>query len=174
MKRYRVLVAFLLISVSAVANAVTYYVRVDGGTSGQCDGMTDTAFPGGDNHLACAWAHPFWALDDTAAWKIGRGDEPVIGAGSYRMGYGAPNTGWCETDFPWDCHLPPLPSGPDAQHPTRVVGAGWEGGCRNPPGPRRTGACRSWISWAAEVLVPQPFAPGKRRAVSQLRRGQDY
>jgi hypothetical protein len=29
--------------------------------------------------------------------------------------------------------MPPVPSGPDPAHPTRVLGAGWDSGCANPP-----------------------------------------
>jgi hypothetical protein len=29
--------------------------------------------------------------------------------------------------------LPPLPSGPDANHPTRILGKGWDSGCSNSP-----------------------------------------
>jgi hypothetical protein len=58
------------------------------------------------------------------------------------MGLGAPNTGWCNASYPWDCHLPPLPSGPDPGHPTRILGAGWDQGCQNPP--ELWGAERPW------------------------------
>jgi hypothetical protein len=49
------------------------------------------------------------------------------------MGYDAPGADACETDYPWDCHMPPIPSGPDAANPTRILGAGWDSGCSNPP-----------------------------------------
>ena len=29
--------------------------------------------------------------------------------------------------------MPPIPSGPDAAHPTRILGAGWDTGCADPP-----------------------------------------
>ena len=49
------------------------------------------------------------------------------------MGFGAPNTGWCSSDGAWDCHLPSLPSGTSSENPTRLLGAGWDSGCTNPP-----------------------------------------
>ena len=58
------------------------------------------------------------------------GDTLIIGPGSYRMGQGAPGSEECSSDYPWDCHMPPVPSGPDAEHPTRILGAG--GGAARP------------------------------------------
>jgi len=39
----------------------------------------------------------------------------------------------CDPDYPWDCVMPPIPSGQDRDHPTRVLGAGWDQGCLDPP-----------------------------------------
>jgi hypothetical protein len=75
-------------------------------------------------------------------WKIAGGDTLLIHSGSYRMGLGAPNTGWCNASYAYDCHPPPLPSGPDADHPTRILGLGWDQGCANPP--ELWGAERPW------------------------------
>ncbi len=66
------------------------------------------------------------------AWKLVGGDTLVMGPGAYRMGYGAPNTGWCDAGGAWDCHLPPLPSG-GATTPTRLLGKGWDSGCASAP-----------------------------------------
>jgi len=50
------------------------------------------------------------------------------------MGYGAPETGSaCEPEGAFDCHMPPIPSGPNPSNPTRILGAGWDSGCSNPP-----------------------------------------
>jgi hypothetical protein len=49
------------------------------------------------------------------------------------MGLGAPGDDACDADSPWDCHMSPLPSGPDPDHPTRILGAGWDAGCPKPP-----------------------------------------
>ncbi|MCA1780335.1 MAG: hypothetical protein LC637_13445, partial [Xanthomonadaceae bacterium] len=53
--------------------------------------------------------------------------------GQYRMGIGAPETGNCHPAYSWDCHMPPLPGGPDIENPTRIVGAGYDSGCAAPP-----------------------------------------
>jgi hypothetical protein len=45
------------------------------------------------------------------------------------MGYGAPGADGCAAEYPWDCYACPVPSGPDAQHPTRVLGSS----CATPP-----------------------------------------
>jgi hypothetical protein len=49
------------------------------------------------------------------------------------MGYGAPGAEGCQAEYPWDCSLPPLPSGSDPAHPTRLLGWGWDSGCPSPP-----------------------------------------
>jgi len=117
-------------------------MRTDGGTATQCTGRLDAPYPGSGTGQACAWAHPFWALDASGNWKITGGDTMIIRAGSYRMGFGAPNTGWCDAAGAFECHLPPLPSGPDPAHSTRILGVGWDQGCANPP--ELWGAERPW------------------------------
>lgn len=113
--------------------AITYYVRSDGGSLTQCTGLADAPYPGSGAGQPCAWDHPFRALPPDSTPIIGGGDTLIIGPGSYRMGHGAHGAGACETDYPWDCHMPPIPSGPDAANPTRILGAGWDTGCTNPP-----------------------------------------
>jgi hypothetical protein len=49
------------------------------------------------------------------------------------MGYGAPGADNCESDGAFGCHMPPIPSGPDPAHRTRILGAGAGAGCANPP-----------------------------------------
>ncbi|MFQ6101350.1 MAG: choice-of-anchor Q domain-containing protein [Anaerolineae bacterium] len=121
----------------------TYYVRPDGGSPTQCTGLTDAAYPGSGTGQDCAWDHPFRALPPDGSPRISGGDTLIIGAGSYRMGYGAPGDDNCAADYPWDCHVPPIPSGPDPAHPTRILGAGWDTGCTNPP--QLWGAERPWF-----------------------------
>jgi hypothetical protein len=129
------IVVLFLGSMIRNAAAAVYYVRPDGGNATQCSGLTDTSLQEASNSMDCAWSHPFHALEgnDSPFWKIQGGDTLIIYPGSYQMGYGAPNTEWCASEYPWDCRLPPLPSGPDAEHPTRILGAGWEQGCPEPP-----------------------------------------
>jgi hypothetical protein len=93
----------------------------------------DAPYPGSGTGQACAWDHPFRALPPDGTPRIAGGDTLVIAAGSYRMGYDAPGADNCESDYPWDCYMPPIPSGPDPAHPTRVVGAGWDAGCFTRP-----------------------------------------
>jgi hypothetical protein len=112
----------------------TYYIRGDGGSAGQCDGLHDAAYAG--HGRACAWRHPFEALPPGGPPRIHGGDTLIIGAGSYRMGSGAPGTEAlekCRDTWPWDCHVAAPPSGPSADHPTRLLGAGFDTGCRQPP-----------------------------------------
>ncbi len=117
----------------------TYYVRTDGGDTTQCTGLADAPYPGSGTAQPCAWDHPFRALQPSGepgqpgTVRIAGGDTLVIAAGSYRMGYGAPGAENCASDYPWDCVMPPPPDGPDAAHPTRILGAGWDSGCTNPP-----------------------------------------
>jgi hypothetical protein len=118
---------------SSSCPAATYYVRTDGGTATQCTGQSDAPYPGAGTNQPCAWSHPFWALDESGSWKIAGGDTLLIHPESYRMGFGAPNTGWCDAGGAFDCHLPALPSGPDTAHPTRILGLGWDQGCPNAP-----------------------------------------
>jgi hypothetical protein len=49
------------------------------------------------------------------------------------MGYSAPGADNCEPDGAFDCHMPPIPSGPNPSTPTRILGAGWNRGCPDPP-----------------------------------------
>jgi|GEM_PF-650990 len=120
-------------TVSSSSVGTTYYIRTDGGTNTQCTGRVDAPYPGTGTNQPCAWSHPFWALDSSGNWKIQGGDTIIIAPGSYMMGYGAPNTsGWCDASYPYECDLPPLPSGPDSNHPTRILGKGWDSGCPNP------------------------------------------
>jgi hypothetical protein len=118
-----------------VAAQTTYYVRTDGGTASQCTGTVDAPFPGTGVDLPCAWNHPFWALppEEVGPPRLAGGDTLLIGPGSYRMGIGAPNTGACDAEGAFICTLAPVPSGPSGSQPTRILGAGWNSGCANPP-----------------------------------------
>lgn len=113
----------------------TYYVRTDGGDAAHCDGLSDTPHAA-DAQRHCAWDHPFAALPPGGPPRIAGGDTLIVGAGSYRMGAGAPGTDKlekCRADWPWDCRAAALPAGRSAQNPTRLLGAGFASGCRAPP-----------------------------------------
>jgi hypothetical protein len=117
------------------AGPVTYYVRADGGSPAQCDGRHDAAFSKSVKQHACAWRHPFDAFPPGGASRIAGGDTLIVAAGSYEMGFGAPEavSDKCRPDWPWDCHMSPVPSGPSPDKPTRILGAGWDKGCASPP-----------------------------------------
>ncbi len=110
----------------------TYYVREDGGSAAECTGLRNAPYPGSGTDQPCAWDHPFRALPPDSAARIAGGDTLIIGEGSYMMGYGAPGAENCENEGSYDCLMSPLPSGPDASQPTRVLGEGWDSGCAAP------------------------------------------
>ena len=114
-------------------SGATFYVRPDGGSVGQCTGMEDAPYPGSGSNQPCAWNHPFQALPPGGTPRIVGGDTLIIGSGSYMMGYGAPGAENCEYEGSYECNMSPIPSGPDASHPTRILGEGWDSGCTAPP-----------------------------------------
>ena len=131
-----VAMALLTFSLGPPAHAqlyATYYVRPDGGSAGQCTGLVDAAYPGNGTAQPCAWDHPFRALPPDGTPRIAAGDTLIIASGSYMMGYGAPGADNCSSNYPWDCYMPALPSGPDPAHPTQLLGTGWDAGCSTPP-----------------------------------------
>ncbi len=120
---------------SPEAAAATYYVRADGGNAQQCDGSTDAPYRerGSTSVQACAWSHPFVALPPLLAPRMAGGDTLIVAAGSYAMGIGAPETDDCDPAKAGECIMPPIPSGPSATRPTRILGAGHDSGCPRPP-----------------------------------------
>ena len=128
------IVMFCLLLIVNVASSATYYIRSDGGTAEQCNGTVDAPYSGSGTNQPCAWSHPYWAINNEGtAWRISGGDTLIISSGSYMIGFGAPNTGWCDAEGAYGCILPPIPSGPDTNHPTKIVGKGWDSECLNPP-----------------------------------------
>jgi hypothetical protein len=128
--------AFLIVAALATSQAVdaaTYYVRTNGGDATQCNGRSDTAYPGSGSNQNCAWKHPFVALPPGKTARIAGGDTLIIGGGNYMMGIGAPDSDRCNMSWSYDCHLPPIPSGPSATQPTRIHGQGYNAGCSAAP-----------------------------------------
>ncbi|HZP67081.1 MAG TPA: hypothetical protein VFB32_12305 [Rudaea sp.] len=131
------LAGFALLVACVHLDAATYYVRPDGGTPAQCNGLSDAPYTGDAN---CAWHHPFDALPpqgDGGAPPIGLagGDTLIIGLGSYDMGADAPGANAypaCNANWPWDCFIAAVPSGTPDQ-PTRILGQGWDSGCPAAP-----------------------------------------
>jgi hypothetical protein len=133
--------ALILALVCHASLAATFYVRTDGGTTAQCNGMTNAAYPGSGSGQNCAWHHPFDALPPQGdganpTLPLHGGDTLLIGAGSYEMGLNAPGAKQaypaCNPVWSWDCVLANVPGGTSAQ-PTRILGAGWDSGCTAPP-----------------------------------------
>ena len=116
-----------------------WYVRVDGGSAAECTGRSNAAYPGSGLHQPCAVNHPFWLLSDPNTWRIAGGDTVVIANGSYQMGWGAPGTGAGGVFGPAyaalsrNVSLPPIPSGPEPDQPTRLVGEQFATGCAVKP-----------------------------------------
>ncbi len=117
---------------ATTTTGTTWYVRPDGGSPDQCTGLANAPYPGSGTGQPCAWDHPFRALPPEGAPRIAGGDTLLIGSGSYMMGYGAPGADACESDYPWGCYMPPVPSG-STGNPTRILGEGWGSGCSDPP-----------------------------------------
>jgi hypothetical protein len=118
----------------ATGGGQVYYIRPDGGSADQCTGLADAPYPGSGSSQPCAWDHPFRALPPHGAARIAGGDTLLIAAGEYMIGYGAPGAPEdCTQDDTFGCIMPPIPSGPDPAHPTRLLGAGYDAGCQNPP-----------------------------------------
>lgn len=122
---------------------VAHYVRPDGGSAEQCTGLADAPYPGSGEGQPCAWDHPFRALPPGAAPRIAGGDTLVVASAEYQMGYGAPGSENCDEGGSFGCHMPPIPGGPDSDHPTRILGAGWDSGCGSPP--QLWGSGRPWF-----------------------------
>jgi hypothetical protein len=125
--------ACAMFTTACATQAATHYVRTDGGDAEQCDGSADRSLAEAGNTRQCAWSHPFHALPPGAEPRIRGGDTLRIGPGEYRMGLGAPGSERCHPEFSWDCHVPPVPSGPSQQQPTRITGAAPDGTCGSRP-----------------------------------------
>ena len=122
----------------------TYYIRPDGGTSAQCDGTVDAPLQGAINKK-CSWNSYFSALPPrgTAAGftdppaGIAGGDKLIIKRGDFKIGKGAADSEGCTAG--WDsreCYPIDIPSGPDADHPTRIFGEGYDQGCSSESRPK--------------------------------------
>ncbi len=127
-----------------LSHASTYYVRTDGGSSTQCTGLANAAYPGSGVGMPCAFNHPVWALGAKGTTgKLLGGDTLIIddtnratGAqAQYKIGYGMPNTvsANCYLNWTYDCVMSAVPSGPDAAHPTKIVGSSYNSGCTKKP-----------------------------------------
>lgn len=128
----KILIAFILfLAIQTPSLATTYYVETTGGTTTQCTGTTDAAYPGSGSGQACAFIHPSWALGSLGTSGVmAAGDTLIIGPGSYLIGATMPNTSnsSCnnDQDFSYDCVLDDIPSGADSSHKTKIYGKGYD------------------------------------------------
>lgn len=114
-------VLFLMVSNSFAA---TRYVRTDGGTGTQCDGLTDHALAGASG-TNCALNSPMWVFPYRSGSSTSRaaaaGDTVVIGTGSYRTGcmnsstcadstYNVIRDGNCNEFQSYDCYMNTIPN----------------------------------------------------------------
>ena len=126
---------FILLFVALNADATTYYVRTDGGTSAQCAGTTDQAYDAGAHGTACAWRSLATALPRTGA-LISGGDTVIIdnvdrlagsGQAKYQIGYSGDDIvhdGTCYDGANYDCTMSAIPSG-SAGNETKIYGKGY-------------------------------------------------
>jgi len=116
-----------------VQAATTYYVRPGGGSDTQCTGTTNADYPGSGTGQNCAYSHPFYVFPPGGIAQMAGGDTLIVADGSYKIGYGAPNTGACSANGSYDCVMPAVPSGPSSSQPTRILGENWNSGCSTMP-----------------------------------------
>lgn len=140
----------------AVYTRVNYYVRTDGGTrystnitTGQCDGMTNAAYPGTGVNQHCAFNDPRFMYQDgsqananptfpTYGWLMKGGDTlTIVGSiadgDTWRIGW--QTAAGCGSAYPYwglcgdtqDSGIPSPPSGIASQH--TVIQGGNAGSC---------------------------------------------
>ncbi|HLG78147.1 MAG TPA: hypothetical protein VKX46_17155, partial [Ktedonobacteraceae bacterium] len=100
----------------------------------------DKPYPGSGANEACALKHPYFLFSsdkqygEAPKWIIAGGDTVIIKNGQYGLGYKGPGAHdqwqFCPGD-PYDCHMPPLPSG-TSEHPTKLLGEN-HGHCASKP-----------------------------------------
>lgn len=110
----------------------TFHVRADGADYAKCSGEVDAPYSP-EAKRACAWNGPMVALPPSGSARIFGGDTLIVHAGQYKIGLGAPGAEYCSSQMPWECSPAPIPSGPDADHPTRILGEGYDKGCPAAP-----------------------------------------
>lgn len=123
-----ILALFFTFFLITSAEAATYYVRTDGGTTTQCTGTTDAAYPGSGTGQACAFSHPFYATDWCGDYPsncghvtpVAGGSTIVVVSGSYDMGYDASWTD-CNSSWKYGCNSKPIPDGSSGTH-TKLIG----------------------------------------------------
>lgn len=113
----------------------TYYIRTDGGNFEQCTGLSNNAYPGNGSQQDCAFRHLYEIFPPGGDARVLGGSEIHISSGEYRIGYtqGLYDSDDCYKAWPYGCFMSPVPSGPSAKQPTRILGEGWDNQCTNAP-----------------------------------------
>lgn len=112
-----------------------YYIRTDGGNFDQCTGLSNNPYPGNGSQQDCAFSHLYEIFPPGDDARIQGGSEIHIASGSYRTGYtnDVYDNSTCAKGWPYACIMSPIPSGPSARQPTRILGEGWDQQCSNAP-----------------------------------------
>lgn len=128
MKKIFLTILFLFI-VSPIWAAQTWYIGLDGGNKSQCSGLVDQPLSGASG-TDCRLSNPLFAIGteggDTGL--MSGGDTLYIHSGAYKIGFGYGGTdGNCSNNaYSQDCKARPIPSGPDVNHKTKILGEGWD------------------------------------------------
>lgn len=137
MKKLILAIGLLLLACNQAYAATTYYVRVNGGTSSQCTGLSNADYSGTGTAQACAFSHPAWNMGSSTTAKWIGGDTMIVddngGTAQYMIGFGMPNTSGVTASNEFAAVLNQIPSGPDAAHPTRILGSSYATGCATRP-----------------------------------------
>jgi hypothetical protein len=138
----RVLLSIVfLVALCNLSFATNYYVRDGGSVPANCNGLTNAVYVSSpSNSPNCAFNHPRyvmgWDSDNPQTQRWGSGDTMFIDGDSdttpgaqaqYVVGYddtGANGTPDCNTAFPYDCTLTPIPGGISITQQTNIIGTG--------------------------------------------------
>lgn len=140
------------------AHATVYYVRTDGGTGAQCNGLVNVALAGASGSN-CAWNHPFWATkwfgdagngagDPRGTTPVVGGDTVIVAPGQYAIGYNAQFAG-CSNGYTYGCAPQPLPSGTSFATRTRMIGCSVSGCSNRSQYPEFYGVGR--VAWVVSI-----------------------
>jgi len=117
------------------AHSAEFYVRPDGGTFEQCNGLVNQPYSTENTTNDCAVSHIFELLNpESNEVRISGGDTVNIlnnsdgSAAEYIMGsHGEYTGGECSSSWAYDCMLPSIPSGTES-NPT-IIRGGLGGAC---------------------------------------------
>jgi hypothetical protein len=151
----------------------TWYIRDDGGTpysatntAGRCNGKFDAADPGSGTNQNCAFKdYEYLYFDQVthlqALWLITGGDTVIIRKPTHGLTYHSAlinQSGYiptnCNSNQVYNgCDVPNIPSGPDASHPTRILGENYAS-CDQANGPDPSKIVNI-TNWGRSAIVTQ-------------------